>query len=247
MVYATGDCHGNILRLEPEYFPEQARMTKEDYVIVCGDLGLIWDGKQEEQRKLDWLEDRPFTTLWVDGNHENFDMLARYPEEEWHGGRAHRIRPSVLHLMRGQVYDICGYTFFSMGGAQSHDIEAGILDPSAVDFAERYLTLKKAKARFRVDHQSWWKEELPGDAEYGEAIRNLERHNWAVDYVITHCAPTSIARSMSRHNEADRLTDFLQMVQEQLDFHYWLFGHYHRNEIIQEKYVLLYEQIVQVL
>lgn len=52
---------------------------------------------------------------------------------------------------------------------------------------------------------------------------------------------------MSRHNEADRLTDFLQMVLEKLDFHYWLFGHYHRNEIIREKYVLLYEQIVQVL
>jgi len=247
MVYATGDCHGNILRFAPKYFPEQTDMTKKDFAIVCGDLGLVWDGQKEERRKLDWLEDRPFTTLWVDGNHENFDMLAQYPVEEWHGGKIHRIRPSILHLMRGQVYDICGYTFFTMGGAQSHNIEAGILDPCADDFLEQYLALKRAKARFQVNHHTWWKEELPNDAEYEEAIRNLKRHNWAVDYVITHCAPTGIALSMKRHNEADRLTDFLQTVREKLEFHYWLFGHYHRNEIIDEKYVLLYERLVRVL
>ena len=247
MVYATGDCHGNLLRFDSEYFPEQAGMSKEDYVIICGDFSVIWNGGKEEQRKLDWLEGRPFTTLWVCGNHENYDLLAKYPVEDWQGGRVHRIRPHVLHLMRGQVYDICGYTFFTMGGAQSHDIEAGILDPDAEDFMERYQALKSANARFRVNHRSWWKEELPSDAEYEEAIRNLERNRWAVDYVITHCAPTSIALRMSRHNEADRLTDFLQTMREKLDFHYWLFGHYHRNEIVDEKYVLLYEQLVRVL
>lgn len=37
MIYATGDLHGNALRFQPEYFPEQAEMTKDDFVIVCGD------------------------------------------------------------------------------------------------------------------------------------------------------------------------------------------------------------------
>ena len=67
-----------------------------------------------------------------------------------------------------------------------------------------------------------------------------------VDYIITHCAPTSIALMGSRHNEADRLTDFLQEVQERAKYHYWLFGHYHDNKAIDEKHILLWEQIVQI-
>ena len=75
MIYATGDTHGNFQRFAPEYFPEQAGMTKEDYMIICGDFGGVWDGGKKEERNLDWLEDLPFTTLFVSGNHENFDLL----------------------------------------------------------------------------------------------------------------------------------------------------------------------------
>ena len=25
--------------------------------------------------------------------------------ELWHGGKVHKVRPSVIHLMRGQVFD----------------------------------------------------------------------------------------------------------------------------------------------
>ena len=51
----------------------------------------------------------------------------------------------------------------------------------------------------------------------------------------------------SRHNEADRLTDFLQEVRESSKYHYWLFGHYHDNRAIDEKHILLWKQIVQVI
>ena len=65
--------------------------------------------------------------------------------------------------------------------------------------------------------------------------------------MITPCAPASIALIGSRHNEADRLTDFLQEVQERAKYHYWLFGHYHDNKAIDEKHILLWEQIVRVI
>ena len=83
--------------------------------------------------------------------------------------------------------------------------------------------------------------------EYAEARKNLAKVDWAVDYVITHCAPTSIALMENRHNEADPLTDFLQEVKERAHYHYWLFGHYHDNRAIDEKHILLWEQIVQVI
>ena len=103
MIYATGDLHGNTLRFQPQYFPEQAEMTKDDYMIVCGDFGCVWNGDKSDDPQLDRLEALPFTVLFVDGNHENFDALNEYPVEQWHGGKVHKIRPHVIHLMRGQA------------------------------------------------------------------------------------------------------------------------------------------------
>ena len=98
-----------------------------------------------------------------------------------------------------------------------------------------------------INHISWWAQELPSDEEYAEARRNLDAVGWQVDYIITHCAPTSIVLMGSRHNEADWLTDFLQEVQERAKYHYWLFGHYHDNRAIDEKHILLWEQIVRII
>lgn len=176
-----------------------------------------------DDEALDCLESLPFTVAFVDGNHENFDALATYRVEEWHSGKIQCIRPHVLHLMRGQVYELEGYRFFTLGGAMSHDTD------------------------HRINHISWWQQELPSDEEYSEALQNLERCNWQVDYVITHCAPTSIARKESRHNEADRLTGFLQDVQDRTQYHYWLFGHYHDNRTINARHILLWELIVKIL
>ena len=222
MIYATGDCHGNFRRFQPEYFPEQAGMTKNDMVIIAGDFGGVWFGDSRDDETLDWLERLPFTLAFVCGNHENYDALERYPVAEWHGGKVHRVRPHVLHLMRGQIFELESYRFFTMGGAKSHD------------------------TNHRINHISWWRQELPSDEEYIEALQNLERYNWQVDYIITHCAPTSIALMGNRHNEADRLTDFLQEVKERAKYHYWLFGHYHDNKAVDEKHILLWEQIVQI-
>ena len=223
MIYVTGDCHGNFARFEQKHFPEQANMTKDDTVIITGDCGGVWFGDSRDDETLDWLERLPFTLAFVCGNHENYDALERYPVAEWHGGKVHRVRPHVLHLMRGQIFELEGCRFFTMGGAKSHD------------------------TNHRINHISWWRQELPSDEEYSEALQNLERYNWQVDYIITHCAPTSIALAGSRHNEADRLTDFLQEVRERATYHYWLFGHYHDNRAIDEKHILLWEQIVRVI
>lgn len=248
MVFITGDCHGNFQRFGHRYFPEQETMDRDDYIIICGDYGGVWADTPEEEYWLNWLEEKPWTTLWVDGNHENFDMLNTFPVHQWHGGNVHYVRPHVIHLMRGQAYEIGGSTFFTMGGAQSHDIEDGILDPAAPDFRERYDRLKyTGRRRFRVLGRSWWPEELPSDEEYLTAMETLERIGWKADYVITHCAPTSIALTMSRHNEADHLSDFLDMVDRRLDFQCWFFGHFHGNRAIDAKHILLWEQIVQIL
>ncbi|MFG6350196.1 MAG: metallophosphatase family protein [Oscillospiraceae bacterium] len=246
-VFITGDVHGDFSRFKKEVFYEQAGLTKDDYVIICGDFGGVWDGSPRERHWLDWLEARPFTTLFVSGNHENFDMLAALPKEEWHGGEIQRVRPSVILLMRGQVYDIGGKKFFTMGGASSHDISGGILEPDDPEFRKKRKRLEAGGALYRVNHHSWWAAELPSEAEYQTARANLEKHGWAVDYIVTHCCPTSVQDELSGGAfQADHLTDFLDEVAQRCQFRYWFFGHYHDNGVVREKYVLLYEQIVEL-
>ena len=175
MIYATGDLHGNSLRFQPQYFPEQSEMTKDDYMIVCGDFGCVWNGDKSDDQQFDRLEALPFTVLFVDGNHENFDALSEYPVEQWRGGKVHKIRPHVIHLMRGQAFELQGRTFFTMGSAQSHDIADGILDMESSDFYGQYDSLCRNRGQFRINHISWWQEELPSDEEYAEAIQTGNR------------------------------------------------------------------------
>jgi len=221
-------------------------MTKDDYVIVCGDFG-IWNDTPEERYWLDWLEGKPFTTLFVDGNHSNFDRLYAMPVSEWNGGQVHFIRDSIIHIMRGQVFDIAGKRVFTMGGASSHDIDAGILEPAAPDFKAKRKLLDKQQALYRINHVSWWKEELPSDEEYETARRNLEACDRKVDWIISHCCPSSIVDIIgSEMYQHDQLTDFFEEVKEQCAFDYWFFGHYHDSRPIMRKYVLLHEQILQI-
>ena len=243
MIFITGDTHGSFSRLSIESFPEQKKMTKNDYVIVCGDFG-IWNDTPEERFWLDWLNDRPFTVLFADGNHSNFDRLYAMPVSEWHGGQVHFIRDSVIHLMRGQVFDIAGKRVFVMGGASSHDISAGILEPDDPEFKSKRKKLDNEYALYRINHVSWWKEELPSDEEYETARRNLDACGWKIDWIISHCCPSGIADIIGGGlYQHDRLTDFFEEISERCQFDYWFFGHYHDNRLIMQKYVLLYDQI----
>ncbi|MCB7049526.1 metallophosphatase family protein [Intestinimonas butyriciproducens] len=246
-VFITGDTHGNFRRFLPEFFYEQEWLNKEDILLIAGDFGGVWYGDDRDSNGLDFLEQRPFTTAFVSGNHENYDALRAYPPEEWHGGKVRLIRPSVLLLERGQVFELGGKRIFAMGGASGHDIRDGILEPDDPLFLERFQTLNAQGAPFRVNHRSWWKEELPSEAEYREARTNLEKAGWAVDYIIPHCAPTIIQNALLREfSTPDALTDSLEEVCRQCRFKYHFFGHCHSNLVLQQKYVLLYEQILRL-
>ena len=156
------------------------------------------------------------------------------------------MRPHVLHLMRGQVFEIGGFTWFTMGGAASHDIDDGILDPAEPDFERKYWRMRRMGAYFRVLGHSWWPEEMPSDEEYAEAEANLERIGWCVDCILTHCAPTSVTQRMNRHYQPDKLTDFLESVKERCQFSRWFCGHYHINQVIDERFVIQWEQITKI-
>lgn len=247
MIFITGDTHGELNRFSSSSFIEQKEMTKDDYVIVLGDFGMVWDWRGEsstERYWLDWLEKKSFTTLFIDGNHENHDRLNEMDVEEWHGGKVHRIRPHILHLMRGQVYDIEGLKIFTFGGASSHDIRDGVLEPDDPRINKWNRDYTKL---FRVNKRSWWERELPTVEEMQEGIRNLEKTNWCVDYVLTHCtsASTTVLVGGAGYSQ-DKLTKYLQEIKEKLTFKKWFFGHHHIDKQINAEEICLFEQIVRV-
>lgn len=251
MIYITGDCHAEFRKFSTDNFPEQKEMTRDDYVIVCGDFG-IWHDTPEERYWLDWLSKKSFTLLFVDGNHENFDRLYgdEFPTVEFHGGKAHRIRDNVFHLMRGYVFDLCGKKFFAFGGASSHDIDDGILDEDNFeDYEEFRDTINrwyKQRKMFRINHISWWEQELPTEEEMQFGLKTLGENSNKVDFIISHCCPQQIALVFSRGcYQADDLTRYFNVIADTVDFTRWFFGHYHDNQVVMSKFIMLYEQIVR--
>lgn len=253
-IYVTGDCHADFTKFSTTAFPEQKEMTKDDFVIVCGDFG-IWNNDPEERWWLQWLNDKPFTTLFVTGNHENFDRLYsnEFEAVDFHGGKAKKIRDSIYCLMRGNVFELQGKKFFCFGGASSHDIDDGIIDPadfkSEVEMKKHCKKMEnEGKYMFRIKGRSWWPEELPSQEEMDFGLKTLEDSNFKVDFIVSHCAPQHIATYLGGSlYKPDCLTQYFNEIDAKTTFKKWVFGHFHDNLQIMKDYILLYEQIIRIV
>ena len=192
-VYVTGDIHGGLDMQKLRDWELGDSLTSDDYLIVAGDFGFPWDFSAEECADIAWLESRPYTVLFVDGNHERFDHWAERPMELWHGGLTQRLSDTspIRRLTRGEVFEFDGSTIFTMGGATSVDKE------------------------YRIPYSSWWPQELPDERNFEEARTKLDSVGWKVDYVITHTcstrmlSPTLYPAPGWTRPDVDRLTAFL--------------------------------------
>ena len=226
-VFLTGDTHGSLDFDKVRAFDELASgLTREDVLIILGDFGLVWGDPPSriEEELLAWLEDRAWTTLFVDGNHENFDLLDTLPVTQAYGGCVQRVRAHVLRLMRGETYQIGGHRFFVCGGAHSIDKD------------------------WRVPHKSWWPQEVPSEEERAH-IAQAAAQVGEVDYVLTHCPPTGqYARYRARFprfwGPDDEYTAWLeQHVEGAFAYKRWFFGHLHMDLPLDEPHTCLYNQI----
>lgn len=232
MIYITGDIHGNAARLESSFLEAGSlHIHTDDYIIICGDFAIPWGSIRDEEdaRQFDILRRLPYTLLFVDGNHENFDRLYAFPEKDWHGGKVHEILPNVLHLERGYIYTVEDKTFFTFGGAASTD-----------------------KGR-RTEGISWWPQELPTAAEKALALQALDDARWAVDYVVTHTAPQAWQYAEFPHapksfwGEPCPTAAFLDTIAKRLTYRRWFFGHIHMDQSLPyRKDTWLYTDIVDL-
>lgn len=225
-VFLTGDVHGpiGIGKLASPRFDARG-LTRGDCVIVLGDLGLPWSWPEsrEDAYWLDWLESKPWTTLFVDGNHENFHALAQYPAETFAGGSVYVLRGHVMHLRRAEVFEIGGKTYFAMGGARSTD------------------------RQWRTPFESWWPQEVPC-AEQRAASEEKAREAGRVDYVLTHCPPVQELHDLAlRHGFDPQPDEYAVWLQDALapalEFDRWFYGHVHIDEPAREPFTPLYDTV----
>ena len=226
-IFLSGDTHGELdLDKVPQFFDDLLcydMVDRNDYLIILGDAGILWDDGAQDQYVQQTLRDLPVTTLWLDGNHENFDLIDQYPEDVWHGGRVQFIDEHIIHLMRGQVYDIGGKTFFVFGGGNSIDKGS------------------------RTPRVSWWPEEMPGYEEYEEGHRNLEKVGNRVDYILTHTCPESIAHQLVTYlySGEEQLQRYLDVIAESTEYEEWYFGHWHLDDDLG-RFHCLYDRVFEL-
>lgn len=247
-IWVFGDTHGDleISKIGTSKFPESKTMEKTDYVIICGDFGfpfLSCEPLEESSRSpsesvrsarktyihwMKWMAQKPFSILFVSGNHENYDYWDSLPMETWNGGRIRRSpdAPNVLNLVSGEWFEIDGITLWVFGGAVSHD------------------------KHLRKEGVDWWPQEVPSVKvmEYGMNV--LEQHDCKVDYILTHTLPRSqmIACGINRIFD-DPVSKYLDAVYEKAQFKKWYCGHFHMDRVARNSrkdIQILYDEYVRL-
>lgn len=155
-IMLLGDVHGNTPHLERAARKAKQKGVKQ--IIQLGDFGMLFFEDRTKQYN-NVLKQFNIPLIWLDGNHENFDMLASLgitPQD----AEPTEMASHVTYSPRGYVWDFDGVRAMTMGGAFSVDWEGRTLG------------------------HTWWDQET---ITYGDVDRACEAE--AVDLLLTHDAP----------------------------------------------------------
>ncbi len=235
-VFVCGDTHagqvGDLDKLTSRKFPEGKELDKDDYVIVLGDFGFLWDKipSSYEKDKYKWFEEKPWTTLFLDGNHENHTRLDSLPTVPMFGEHVGKVNDSIYHLRRGYVYYIAGKSFFVFGGGFSID-----------------------KFR-RKENVSWWAREMPSTEEYERGLKQLADVENKVDYILTHSCSNSMFGELALHARMDHKIDgeddlraYFDIISNTVKHKMWYFGHFHYDFLSGDHWQVMYNLVKEIV
>ncbi len=223
MLYVTSDLHGDFTRFQN---PRLKKLRRGDFLVVCGDFGFIWDNSKHESQILNKLAKQKYTILFIDGVHENFDLIEQYPLQDWNGGHVRVIRPNILYMPHGEMYTIDDNLIFALGGGD--DVFLDIEDIDSDDIRS-----------------------LPTLEELEKAYLRLEKVDFKVDYIFTHDCSSKLKGflDLNAHDGSvhiNYLNTFFEALYDRAEFKHWYFGAYHIDKVIPPRSTAVYKNIVPV-
>ena len=214
MIYVTGDTHGDYDALNSRNLRQ---LKKGDKLIITGDFGFVWDNSKNEIKNLEKLSKKKFDVLFVDGAHENYALLAQYPEVDLYCGKGYKIAHNIYRLKRGEFYLIDGMTVFALGGGRAPHDESYEDTPA-----------------------------MPTDEELQYAVDNLKAHRRRADLIVTHEAPASVKKLIDRSAAVNDLNIFLDTVLHNTACGAWYFGSLHEDRRVSDKLACVFDEVHRV-
>ena len=153
----VGDLHGDLTTADRVI--TKAKDTNCDEIVQVGDWGFMWPSRNESTELSSMLVDKNIRMRFIDGNHDWHPKLqALRPSCEDNAG------PNLTYQHRGTMHEYKdGTRLLFMGGAPSID------------------------RRVRIEHVSWWKEEMITEADVEAA---LKWKGTPIDVLVTHDSST---------------------------------------------------------
>ena len=217
MVYVTGDMHGEIKCFKCR---KLRKLKKGDTLIVCGDFGFVFNGSKKEARMLKWIGRRRYNVVFIEGVHDNLNLINEYKTEDWNGGMTHSISGRLRHLCRGHIFNIDGFSLFAFGGGEMP---------------------------IMLESLSWSECLMPTAKEREAARERLSANGNKVDYVITHQCGRRLKNMLIMHEgDVNVLDAFLDEVRENVRYKGWMFAGYHIDRVIPPFDVILFDEVVKL-
>ena len=199
-------------------------LSADDFVIVLGDFGLFWSERTDELLARKNIERYfPATLLFIDGNHENFDMLDGLPRERKFGGTA---------SVGGEIYEIAGRRFLCFGGALSVDKAYRI--PGLSWWAREIPSEEEFSYAMRNAH-------------------DFIAAGGRIDAVLSHTAPGFAMKFLKEYlwcgkSTRDKTSEYLERIFELVRPARWYFGHFHGDKKFHTHgcdFYLCYDEILK--
>lgn len=220
-IILKGDIHANTTQLINFLYHNKEVLTDEDIIIILGDFGLIWKDKEKTTKVLEELGNNKCKIAFLDGNHENFDLIKEMETIiNWNGGRAGLLPGGIIHLLRGEVYQIGNKRVGVCGGANSVD------------------------KWHRTEGISWWRQEEITEQDIANLLLKTVT-NCHLDIMLSHDCPSSLvpqvtAFSQINKSEISKSQERLEIINSTLKIDKWYFGHWHLDLKFDNKFECIF-------
>lgn len=233
-IYLASDPHGSYVRYQ-SFIDQISEPSADDYIIICGDAGLEYGSYHASEAK-DIMRKFPGKWIIMRGNHD-----TRYWRDHWatwgwsitddHKFIYEKYYPNILYTIDfGGIIKLDGYKFLFIPGSYSVD------------------------KSYRLSHRLPFEpQEQLNSAELEELNDKAYRHHDKIDFIVAHTAPIDIESYIEdlflQYVPQDTVDKTMEHAISNIldsagDWKHYFFGHFHDDREIEDKYTMLYNNVV---